>query len=131
MAAPSMATAVVLQHGLEQRSHLTTLLCCSSLSRLISRMAVLGTPSSSCSRRIFFSAMVAPLVRSRALYTTPYVPSPIFSTFSYCAPHGQAPLEPLRPAVSALANLLHLFILHAAPPGPFGLLRPVVRARGG
>ena len=57
-------------------------------------MAVLGTPSSSCSRRIFFSAMVAPLVRSRALYTTPYVPSPIFSTFSYCAPPSQAPVRP-------------------------------------
>ena len=61
-------------------------------------MAVLGTPSSSCSRRIFFSAMVAPLVRSRALYTTPYVPSPIFSTFSYCAPPDRAPFD--KPAGS-------------------------------
>eukprot|EP00958_Prasinococcus_capsulatus_P015347 scaffold1630_cov298-Prasinococcus_capsulatus_cf.AAC.2 len=57
----------------------------SSLRREISRIAVEGTPSSSCSRRIFFSAIVLSVLRSRALYTTPYVPSPIFSTFSYCA----------------------------------------------
>ena len=60
---------------------------CISLRREISRMAVEGTPSSSCSRRIFLSAIVSLVWRSLALYTTPYVPSPIFSTFSYCAHH--------------------------------------------
>lgn len=42
-----------------------------SLSRLISRIEVLGTPSSSASRRIFFSATMLPVEMSRALYTTP------------------------------------------------------------
>nr|AFK34370.1 unknown [Lotus japonicus] len=42
-------------------------LCCISFKREISRMAVLGTPSSSCSRRIFFNAMVSLVTRSRAL----------------------------------------------------------------
>jgi hypothetical protein len=55
-----------------------------SLRREISRIAVEGTPSSSCSRRIFLSAIVSLVTLSSALYTTPYVPSPIFSFFSYC-----------------------------------------------
>ena len=59
--------------------------CCISLRSEISRMAVEGTPSSSCSRRIFLSAIVSLVWRSLPLYTTPYVPSPIFSVFSYCA----------------------------------------------
>jgi hypothetical protein len=80
----------------EQRSSrllttdLTMFRCCISLRREISRMAVDGTPSSSCSSRIFLSAIVSLVYRSLPLYTTPYVPSPIFSTFSYCA-HHRAP----------------------------------------
>ena len=35
------------------------------------------------SRRVFFSATSRPVFFSRALYTLPYVPSPIFSSFSY------------------------------------------------
>lgn len=98
--------------------HLTMFTCCSSFSSEISRIAVGGTPSSSCSRRIFFSAIMSPVSLCRALYTTPagrrtavgrqpwdvgaalisahsltfpvqsllqrvpYVPSPIFSSFS-------------------------------------------------
>jgi hypothetical protein len=46
-----------------------------SLSRLISRIAVLGTPSSSASSLIFFSATICPELISFALYTTPYVPT--------------------------------------------------------
>jgi hypothetical protein len=56
------------------KSHLTTLSSLSSLSRLISRMAVLGTPSSSASSLIFLRATISFEVTSRALYTTPYVP---------------------------------------------------------
>ena len=52
------------------------------------RIAVLGIPSSSASRRIFFNAMISPVTRSFALYTTPYVPSPIFSSFWYL-PQGR------------------------------------------
>jgi len=63
--------------------------CCISLRREISRMAVEGTPSSSCSRRIFLSAIVSLVALSSALYTTPYVPSPIFSCFSYCSQHAR------------------------------------------
>ena len=37
--------------------------CCSSFSREISLMAVLGTPSSSDSRRIFFMATISPVFR--------------------------------------------------------------------
>ncbi len=44
----------------------TILLCCISLRSEISRMAVLGTPSSSCSNLIFFSATVSFVTRSRA-----------------------------------------------------------------
>ena len=50
---------------------------------LISRIAVLGMPSSSASSLIFLSATSSPDTRLRALYTTPYVPSPIFSIFWY------------------------------------------------
>jgi len=46
-----------------------------SLSKLISRIAVLGTPSSSASSLIFFSATICPELMSFALYTTPYVPT--------------------------------------------------------
>ena len=35
------------------------------------------------SSRVFFSATSRPVFFSRALYTLPYVPSPIFSSFSY------------------------------------------------
>ena len=35
------------------------------------------------SRRVFFKATILPVFFSRALYTLPYVPSPIFSSFSY------------------------------------------------
>ena len=46
-----------------------------SFRREISRMAVDGTPSSSASRRIFLRATRRlECARSRALYTTPYVP---------------------------------------------------------
>lgn len=46
-----------------------------SLRSDISRMAVDGTPSASSSSRIFLRATMLPLsCRSRALYTTPYVP---------------------------------------------------------
>ena len=38
-------------------SYLTTFLCCSSFKSEISLIAVEGTPSSSCSNRIFFKAM--------------------------------------------------------------------------
>jgi hypothetical protein len=69
---------------MHKTSYLTILLWCISFRREISRMAVLGTPSSSCSSRIFLRAIVSFVRRSLALYTTPYVPSPIFSTFSYC-----------------------------------------------
>jgi hypothetical protein len=34
------------------------------------------------SNRVFFSATNLPVARSRALYTFPYVPCPIFSSFS-------------------------------------------------
>lgn len=59
-------------------TNLTMYSSLSSLSRLISRIAVLGTPSSSASSRIFFRATIrpfAPGVKSFALYTTPYVPA--------------------------------------------------------
>lgn len=52
----------------------TILSSLSSLSSEISRMAVLGTPSSSASSRIFLSATIWFVLTSRALYTTPYVP---------------------------------------------------------
>ena len=57
--------------------------CCSSFRMEISRIAVEGIPSSSASSRIFLRAANSPDCRSRALYTTPYVPSPIFSIFWY------------------------------------------------
>ena len=41
-----------------ERAHRTTLSSFISLSKLISRIAVLGTPSSSASSRIFFSATI-------------------------------------------------------------------------
>jgi hypothetical protein len=45
-------------------------------------MAVGGTPSLSISRRMSLSATVDMSRLSMALYTMPYVPSPIFSTRS-------------------------------------------------
>ena len=63
-------------------THPTMLSCLSSFSNEISRMAVDGTPSSSCSSRMRFRATTLSVVLLRALYTTPYVPSPIFSSFS-------------------------------------------------
>lgn len=57
------------------QTYLTTFSSFNSLSRLISRMAVLGTPSSSASSLIFFRATTSPVVLSLALYTTPYVPA--------------------------------------------------------
>ncbi len=55
-------------------AHRTMWSSLSSLSNEISRMAVLGTPSSSASSRIFLSATIWFVLMSRALYTTPYVP---------------------------------------------------------
>lgn len=40
-----------------------------------------GTEATHVSRRIFLSATTSPVSLFLALYTTPYVPSPIFSTF--------------------------------------------------
>ena len=57
--------------------------CLMPLRREISRMAVDGTPSSSFSSLIFLSATNSPVFVSRHLYTTPYVPSPSFSSLSY------------------------------------------------
>ena len=50
-----------------------------TFSRDISRIAVEGTPSDSVSSRIFFKATTCSVILSVALYTIPYVPSPIFS----------------------------------------------------
>ncbi len=55
--------------------------CCSSFRWETSRIAELGTPSSSLSRRIFLSAKYSLVSVSRTLYTTPNVPSPIFSIY--------------------------------------------------
>lgn len=44
-------------------------------------LRVLGTEATHVSRRIFLSATTSPVTLFLALYTTPYVPSPIFSTF--------------------------------------------------
>lgn len=60
--------------GEEWETHRTILSSFNSLSRDISRMAVLGTPSSSASSLIFFKATTSPELMSFALYTTPYVP---------------------------------------------------------
>jgi len=46
-----------------------TLSCCSWLSSLISRMAVMGKPSFSLSMRIFLSATISPVRSSFARYT--------------------------------------------------------------
>lgn len=48
-------------------------------------IAVDGIPSSSASNRIFFMATIWPVWRFLPLYTTPYVPSPIFSIFVKCS----------------------------------------------
>jgi hypothetical protein len=57
--------------------------CRNSFNKEISRMAVDGIPSSSASNRMRFKAIIVSEMRSLALYTTPYVPSPIFSNFWY------------------------------------------------
>ena len=44
-----------------------------------------GIDGSRTSRRVFFSATRRPVVLSLALYTFPYVPCPIFSSFSYAS----------------------------------------------
>lgn len=45
------------------------------------QLGVPGTEATHVSRRIFLSATTSPVNLFLALYTTPYVPSPIFSTF--------------------------------------------------
>lgn len=52
-----------------------------SFNKLISLIEVLGTPSSSASRRILLRATMLPVSRSLALNTTPYVP--VFYLFIY------------------------------------------------
>ena len=59
---------------MEVCTDMTMLSSLSSLRREISRIAVLGTPSSSASSRIFLRATYWPVLMSLALYTTPYVP---------------------------------------------------------
>lgn len=59
------------------------MLCESICKSETSRRAVEGTPSSSISSLVFFRATRRPVLLSLALYTLPYVPSPIFSSFSY------------------------------------------------
>ena len=84
-------------------THLTTkALSLSICRRETSRRAVEGTPSSSISNLVFFSATSRPFARSRALYTFPYVPCPIFSSFSYaslieCPPIASASRADVRP----------------------------------
>ena len=48
-----------------------------------SRKVVIGTPFFSRSMRTFFKATISFVFLSRALYTTPYVPSPMRPSFSY------------------------------------------------
>jgi len=55
-----------LEHGVSC-TYSTTFGCLRPFSRLISRMAVEGTPSSSFSRRIFFRATIWPVTKSRHL----------------------------------------------------------------
>ena len=62
-------------------ANLTILGCLNSFKREISLIAVDGIPSSSASNLIRFKATIFPEFLSLALYTTPYVPSPIFSNF--------------------------------------------------
>ena len=70
-----MGLALEAQRRQQFQTYLTTFSSFNSLSRLISRMAVLGTPSSCASSLIFFRATTSPVVLSLALYTTPYVPA--------------------------------------------------------
>ena len=51
--------------------------CCNSLSTDISLRDVLGIPSSSHSKRIFFKATSSRVIKFRALYTMPYVPKSV------------------------------------------------------
>lgn len=72
---PSVSLVVSQMQARLGATHLTMLSSLdSSFNKLISRIDVLGTPSSSASSLIFLSATKLPDVRSRALYTTPYVP---------------------------------------------------------
>ncbi len=54
--------------------------CLSSFNREISRIAFEGIPSPSASSLMRFKAMIVSVRLSFALYTCPYVPSPIFSS---------------------------------------------------
>ncbi len=81
MVTPPATPSPAHPSGPPPASYRTMFSCCNSLRRDISRMAVLGTPSSSDSSRIFFNATTSPECLSLALYTTPYVPSPTFSSF--------------------------------------------------
>lgn len=63
----------------ELDAYLTIFGCLNSFNNDISRIAVEGIPSSSDSRRIRFRATIVSDILSFALYTCPYVPSPIFS----------------------------------------------------
>ena len=62
---------------------LTIFGCFNCFKILISRIAVLGIPSSSFSNFIFLSATNSCVSLFLDLYTTPYVPSPTFSIFIY------------------------------------------------
>ena len=66
-----------------QVSYLTIFGCLNSFNSDISLIAVEGIPSSSASSRILFKATISSVTLFFALYTTPYVPSPIFSSFWY------------------------------------------------
>ena len=142
------------------------LACCSSLSSAISRMVVPGMPSSSASRRIFFSATISPVSKSlaykwggggtrahakkraggeaatrqlaaaacaasrnaalgrraHALYTTPYVPSPTFSSLRNRSttpapppPDAMAPRAPRSPPAQ-LGRLARAGLIRAQCP---------------
>ena len=65
---PRPHVSTLAQHGrVSGARYLTILSSLSSFNKLISRMAVLGTPSSSASRRIFLSATIWLVVTSLAL----------------------------------------------------------------
>ena len=72
---PARVRVCMIMRERVRQTYLTMLSSLSSFNRLISRMAVLGTPSSSASSRIFLSATIWLVVTSLALYTTPYVPA--------------------------------------------------------
>ena len=109
-------------------SHLTTLQCCSSFKSEISRMAVLGMPSSSCSSLIFFNAMVLPLTLSRALYTTAGSAARSRSSSHQIKKHRSdqqvqlwVQATPDRPCQSASNPGKHPFSRHSDKLGVFGV----------